>query len=103
LAKFIAGLEKSIKTTFEDKTLRGRIDSLFGNVVIEFERDLDKKPEEAIEQIKLYIVNISRRKIFGLKRCARCTDIEQVNLFTEKRNLRAVIIIMPVSESIALI
>lgn len=52
-------LEKPVidKVASKKKTLiiRGRIDSILGNVIFEFEKDLSKTLEEALEQLKQYV------------------------------------------------
>jgi len=57
-AKFIEdylhGVEKYISVRQKDIILRGRIDTLYGNLIIEFENDLRKKIGDALEQLKRY-------------------------------------------------
>jgi len=52
---YVAGIEKYVKVRQKDRILRGRVDNLFGNLVIEFERNLTKTGEEAEDQLKRYI------------------------------------------------
>jgi hypothetical protein len=52
---YVSGVEKYVKTKQKDRVLRGQVDNLFGNLVIEFERDLDKMREEAEEQLQRYV------------------------------------------------
>ncbi len=53
---YVAGIEKYLKIRQKDRILRGRADELFGNLVIEFERNLDNRHlEEARNQLKRYI------------------------------------------------
>ncbi|MGC8959942.1 MAG: Eco57I restriction-modification methylase domain-containing protein [Chloroflexia bacterium] len=54
---YVAGVEKYVKVRQKDAILRGRADELFGNVVIEFERDLTAagKQAEAEGQLKKYV------------------------------------------------
>jgi len=52
---YLEGAEKYVRTRRKDRILRGEIDNLFGNLVIEFERDLDKKLPEAESQLRRYI------------------------------------------------
>ena len=52
---YVAGVERYVKVKQKDRILRGRIDNLFGNLVIEFERDLTKTQREAEEQLRRYI------------------------------------------------
>lgn len=55
IEKYLSGIEKYIKTKQKDQILRGEVDNLFGNLVIEFEKDLVKTQKEAEEQLKKYI------------------------------------------------
>ena len=51
---YLHGVEKYISVKQKDIILRGRIDALYGNLIIEFEKDLRKSFNEAIEQLKRY-------------------------------------------------
>lgn len=51
---YLHGVEKYISVRQKDIILRGRIDTLYGNLVIEFEKDLRKSLDEALEQLKRY-------------------------------------------------
>jgi methylase of polypeptide subunit release factors len=55
IENYLSGIEKYIKTKQTDQLLRGEVDNLFGNLVIEFEKDLVKTQKEAEEQLKKYI------------------------------------------------
>jgi len=52
---YVAGIEKYVKVKQKDRILRGQVDNLFGNLVIEFERDLAKTRGEAEEQLRRYV------------------------------------------------
>ena len=54
---YVAGVEKYVKVRQKDTILRGKADELFGNVVIEFERDLTAagKQDEAERQLRTYV------------------------------------------------
>jgi hypothetical protein len=54
---YVAGVEKYVKVRQKDAILRGKADELFGNVVIEFERDLTVagKQAEAEGQLRKYV------------------------------------------------
>jgi len=52
---YLAGMETYVRTRRKDRILRGMIDNLFGNLVIEFESDLDKQLSEAEGQLHKYI------------------------------------------------
>jgi len=52
---YLKGLEKQVKIKQKDfVVLSGRIDALYGNVIIEFESNLEKKKKEAEEQLRKY-------------------------------------------------
>ena len=57
LSDYLKGVEKSVKTTEGSRILRGEIDALFGNAVIEFESDLNPKAKlhEAKDQLQGYV------------------------------------------------
>jgi type I restriction-modification system DNA methylase subunit len=55
IEEYISGIEKYVKVKQTDCILRGKIDNLFGNLVIEFERNLAPHQREAEEQLKKYI------------------------------------------------
>jgi hypothetical protein len=52
---YVAGIERYVKVKQKDRILKGRVDNLFGNLVIEFERDLGKTRAEAEEQLQRYV------------------------------------------------
>src|SRR4030042_391705 len=52
---YLQGIEKYVQVKRKDFLLRGRIDNLYGNLVIEFESDLGRKLSEAQEQLRKYI------------------------------------------------
>jgi hypothetical protein len=52
---YLSGVEKYVKSKEKDVVLKGRVDNLYGNLVIEFERDLSKTLAEAKEQLQRYI------------------------------------------------
>lgn len=56
IEEYVAGIEKYLKAPQRDTILKGKADELFGNVIIEFERDLTvkSKQEEAEQQLKKY-------------------------------------------------
>ena len=51
---YLWGMEKSVKVKEKDFIIRGRIDALYGNAIIEFESDLKKKLGEAKRQLQSY-------------------------------------------------
>ena len=48
-------LEKYVRYRRGAVVVSGRIDAFLGNLIVEFERDLDRKLEEAREQLKKYV------------------------------------------------
>lgn len=55
VSTYFAGMEKGLKANHAGQILKGRVDNLFGNLVIEFKKDLPSTLEEATEQLKKYI------------------------------------------------
>ena len=53
--EYLKGVERHVKAKGKDIVLRGRVDNLYGNLVIEFEKDLGKTLPEAKEQLKRYV------------------------------------------------
>jgi hypothetical protein len=51
---YLQGVEKYVKTKKKDVLLKGKIDALYGNLIIEFEKDLKKTFPEVMEQLKRY-------------------------------------------------
>jgi len=60
---YVAGIEKHVKVKQKDRILRGRVDNLFGNLVIEFERDLSKTRTEAEQQLQRYVACLWSREL----------------------------------------
>ncbi|MEM1668674.1 MAG: N-6 DNA methylase [Thermofilaceae archaeon] len=54
---YVRNAEKYVKMRRKDLILRGRVDALYGNAVIEFERDLSERSclEAAQEQVRKYV------------------------------------------------
>ena len=51
---YLHGVEKYVSVKNKDILLKGRIDTLYGNLIIEFEKDLRKTLDEACDQLKRY-------------------------------------------------
>jgi len=51
---YTSGIEKSLSVNQKDIVLRGRADNLYGNILIEFERNIPKKLDEAEGQLRQY-------------------------------------------------
>jgi len=52
---YLRGVETYLKSKRKDVLLRGKVDNLYGNLVIEFERDLSKMLPQAREQLRKYM------------------------------------------------
>lgn len=52
---YVQGVEKYLKAKHTDRILKGRADNLFGNVIIEFERNLKQTRSEAEDQLRRYV------------------------------------------------
>ncbi len=52
---YCTGFEKFLKVRQKDRILKGRVDNLFGNVVVEFEKSIPEQCPEAIEQLQRYV------------------------------------------------
>lgn len=51
---YLHGVEKYVSVKNKDILLKGRIDTLYGNLIIEFEKDLRKTLDAACNQLKRY-------------------------------------------------
>ena len=51
---YIEGVERYVKVRQKDRILRGRVDNLFGNLIIEFESQIPKNLDQAKEQLCHY-------------------------------------------------
>ncbi len=52
---YLAGVEKYVRIKRKDLVVRGRVDAFYGDLVIEFERDLRRTTEDAWEQLARYV------------------------------------------------
>ena len=55
IEEYVSGIEKYVKVKQKDRILRGEVDNLFGNLVIEFERNLAASQREAEGQLRKYV------------------------------------------------
>ncbi|MBN2396027.1 MAG: N-6 DNA methylase, partial [Candidatus Atribacteria bacterium] len=76
---YVSGIEKFIKVRQKDRILRGEVDNLFGNLIIEFERDLKKKLGEAEEQLKRYVACLWSQETVPQRRPYLCLATDGVN------------------------
>lgn len=51
---YLHGVERFVSVKKKDIILRGKIDTLYGNLIIEFEKDLRKSLDEATAQLRRY-------------------------------------------------
>lgn len=76
---YVAGIEKFIKVRQKDRILKGEVDNLFGNLIIEFERDLKKKLGEAEDQLKRYTAVLWSQEPVSQRRPYLCLATDGVN------------------------
>ncbi len=85
---YLRGVEKYVKSKGKDIVLKGKVDNLYGNLVIEFERDLGKTLPEAKEQLKRYVACLwsekEERKVNYLCLAADGMDFQVFSPRTEK-------------------
>ncbi|MGQ9546507.1 MAG: N-6 DNA methylase [Dehalococcoidia bacterium] len=85
---YLRGVEKYVRSKGKDAVLKGKVDSLYGNLVIEFERDLGKALPEAKEQLKRYIACLwseeEERKVNYLCLATDGVDFQVFSPSTEK-------------------
>lgn len=55
IEQYAQGIEQVVRVRQKDRLLRGKVDNLFGNLVIEFEVDLERKRTEAEQQLQRYV------------------------------------------------
>jgi type I restriction-modification system DNA methylase subunit len=79
IEEYLSGIEKYVKVKQKDHILKGEIDNLFGNLVIEFERDLSKNQEEAEGQLKKYIACLWSQEEPGHRTSYLCIATDGIN------------------------
>lgn len=62
IENYCTGIEQYLKAKEKDRILKGRADNLFGNVVIEFENNINKKRGEAEAQLRRYVAILWSRE-----------------------------------------
>lgn len=80
IEEYVSGIEKYVKVKQKDRILRGQVDNLFGNLVIEFERDLAVSQREAEGQLKKYIACLWSQEPPHERRPYLCIAGDGVNL-----------------------
>jgi hypothetical protein len=63
--QYLKGLEKHVTMKEKDLVVAGQIDALYGNVIIEFESNLEKKKKEAETQLRKYFFSLLGSKESG--------------------------------------
>src|ERR1035437_5375529 len=58
ISKLTAGIEKAIRIQLPERVKRGRIDSYFGNAVIEFEYSIKATGDAAKQQLREYCAGV---------------------------------------------
>jgi SAM-dependent methyltransferase len=85
---YLRGVEKYVRSKGKDIVLKGKVDNLYGNLVIEFERDLGKTLPEAKEQLQKYMACLwseeEERKVNYLCLAADGIDFQVFSPRTEK-------------------
>lgn len=74
IEEYLQGIEKYVKAKKKALHISGRIDTLYGNLIIEFESDLRKKLPEAIDQLKKYVFCLWSEEENGRSYIAIATD-----------------------------
>lgn len=94
---YCVGIEQHLKTKEKDRVLRGRADNLFGNVILEFERDLSATLNEAQEQLRRYAAILWSQEKPGSRRRYLCVagDGLEFRTYSAKLQQPAVVAVTP--------
>lgn len=79
---YVSGIEKYLKVKQKDRFLKGEVDNLFGNIVIEFEVNILKKRAEAEEQLRRYVAIIWSQETPSARRPYLCIATDGVRFVT---------------------
>ena len=82
IENYTSGIEQYIKATQKDRILRGEVDNLFGNVVIEFERNIPQKRSEAEEQLCRYVAILWSKELQEKRAPYICIATDGVRFIT---------------------
>ncbi len=82
IENYVTGIEKYVKVRQKDRILKGRVDNLFGNVVIEFEADIVKKRAESEEQLCRYVAILWSQEPVDARRPYLCIATDGVRFIT---------------------
>ncbi|MBM4030440.1 MAG: SAM-dependent DNA methyltransferase [Planctomycetes bacterium] len=75
---YTSGIEKTVKAQQKDIILRGEVDCLFGNVIIEFEASIPEKRTEAKDQLRRYVAILWSQERPGLRARYLCIATDGV-------------------------
>lgn len=85
IEEYSQGVEKFVESKQKDLIIRGRIDSFYGNLIIEFEKDLAKTLSGAEEQLKRYASCLWQESMCeNIPYICIATDGLQFNIYTPK-------------------
>lgn len=79
---YSTGIEQSLKVKQKDRILKGEADNLFGNVIIEFERNIPKKRSEAEGQLRRYVAILWSQEPPGARIPYLCIATDGVRFVT---------------------
>ncbi len=82
IESYVTGVEKFIKATKKDCILKGKVDNLFGNIIIEFEGNIPKKRSEAEEQLRKYTAILWSQESPEVRSPYLCIAADGVRFFT---------------------
>ena len=68
IEEYVSGIERYVNVKEKDRILRGRVDNLFGSLVIEFEQDLRATLADAEDQLRKYVSCIWSQEAPGARR-----------------------------------
>jgi hypothetical protein len=68
IEEYVEGIEKYVRVKEKDRILRGRVDNLFGNLIIEFEQNLQATGAEAEDQLRKYVACVWSDEAPGQRR-----------------------------------
>jgi len=82
IESYVKGIEKYIKSKQKDQILRGEVDNLYGNVIIEFESNIPKNIKEAEEQLRRYVSILWSHESVGNRTPYLCIATDGVRFIT---------------------
>lgn len=82
IESYVSGIEKYIKVKKKDYILKGKTDNLFGNVIIEFEANIQKKRSEAEEQLRRYTAILWSQEYLSTRTPYFCLATDGVRFIT---------------------